>query len=110
MACLSDRRRPGKAHLKTGPFGSSLKSEHWVSEGCPVITIGALGEGKIVDSELLFVNELTSALLYEYQLDIGDVVFSRVADDPRGVVASGNTGIGTSTLTGAGANYVGLAG
>lgn len=83
VARLFDRRCSGKPHLKTGPFGSSLKGEHWVSEGRPVITIGALGEGKLIDSELLFVSERTAAHLCEYQLDAGDVVFSRVADVGR---------------------------
>lgn len=86
VATLSDKKCEGRAHLKTGPFGSSLKNEHWVETGHPVITIGALGEGEIVESELLFVNQTTAERLHEYQLDPGDVVFSRVADVGRSVV------------------------
>jgi type I restriction enzyme S subunit len=86
VARLADRRRPGRAHIKTGPFGSSLKSEHWVVDGRPVITIGSLGESRLIDAELLFVNELTARHLTEYELDTGDVVFSRVADVGRSVM------------------------
>jgi type I restriction enzyme S subunit len=57
---LSDKRGPNRAHLKTGPFGSSLKLEHWVDEGRPVITIGALGEGEFIADELLHVSEATA--------------------------------------------------
>jgi len=74
--------------LKTGPFGSSLKGEHWVDDGIPVITIGALGEGEFERSELLFVSERTAERLSVYQVLPGDVVFSRVADVGRSVVVS----------------------
>ena len=83
---LIDRRHPNRPHIKTGPFGSSLKLEHWVDEGIPVITIGALGEGEFIQSELLFVSEKTADRLHEYRLKEGDVVFSRVADVGRSAV------------------------
>lgn len=73
-------------HLKTGPFGSSLKIEHWVSQGWPVITIGSLGEGILEHGELLYVSDETATRLGAYQLAPGDVVFSRVADVGRSVV------------------------
>lgn len=83
---LRDMARPGIPHIKTGPFGSSLKGEHWVSEGVPVITIGALGEGEFIYDELLFITERYADTLVEYQMKAGEVVFSRVADVGRSVV------------------------
>lgn len=83
---LADRRTNGRPHLKTGPFGSSLKLEHWVEEGRPVITIGALGEGEFLSRELLHVSQKTAERLRDYQLEVGDVVFSRVADVGRSAV------------------------
>lgn len=80
---LSDKRSSGRPHLKTGPFGSSLKLEHWVDVGRPVVTIGALGEGEFLLGELLHISEETAERLREYQLGAGDVVFSRVADVGR---------------------------
>jgi len=83
---LAERRKEGRPHVKTGPFGSSLKLEHWVEEGVPVITIGALGEGQFIQSELLHVSESTAERLRDYRLEVGDVVFSRVADVGRSAV------------------------
>jgi type I restriction enzyme S subunit len=80
---LPDKRSSGRPYLKTGPFGSSLKLEHWVDVGRPVVTIGALGEGEFLLGELLHVSEETAERLREYQLEAGDVVFSRVADVGR---------------------------
>lgn len=79
---------PHRPFLKTGPFGSSLKGEHWVDEGVPVITIGALGEGEFIETELLFVSDRTAAGLAAYAVQSGDIVFSRVADVGRSVVVS----------------------
>lgn len=83
---LRDKSSPVRPHIKTGPFGSSLKGEHWVENGRPVITIGALGEGELLTAGLLFVSEATAHRLREYQLQPGDVVFSRVADVGRSAV------------------------
>ena len=86
VAKLRDKSSPVRPHIKTGPFGSSLKGEHWVENGRPVITIGALGEGELLTEGLLFVSEVTAHRLREYQLQPGDVVFSRVADVGRSAV------------------------
>lgn len=85
---LFERRLIGRPHLKTGPFGSSLKLEHWRPTGVPVITIGALGAGSLINSELLYVSESTAMRLQNYRLEVGDIVFSRVADVGRSAVIS----------------------
>lgn len=82
---VKHRTRP---FIKTGPFGSSLKGEHWVEEGVPVITIGALGEGEFIPSELFFITEDKAKSLDAYRVQSGDLVFSRVADVGRSVVVS----------------------
>ncbi|HEX7907555.1 MAG TPA: restriction endonuclease subunit S [Paraburkholderia sp.] len=83
---LALQGRPGTSWLRTGPFGSALKGEHWRSHGHPVITIGALGEGVFTSEELLFVSVRDASRLFDFQLKSGDVVFSRVADVGRSVV------------------------
>lgn len=83
---LRIKAKPGVPHLRTGPFGSSLKGEHWVADGNPVITIGALGEGEFDSSELLFIGDMDARRLVDFQMKFGDVVFSRVADVGRSVV------------------------
>jgi type I restriction enzyme S subunit len=54
----------------------------------PVVTIGSLGEGQFIRSELLHVSETTARLLSAYSLLPGDIVFSRVADVGRSVVVT----------------------
>ena len=83
---LASKGRAGTSWIRTGPFGSSLKGEHWRIDGHPVITIGALGIGEFIDSELLFVGSKDASRLIDFQLKENDVVFSRVADVGRSVV------------------------
>lgn len=83
---LQAKQRGAEKWIRTGPFGSALKGEHWVVEGCPVVTIGSLGEGDFDEHELLFVGERDAVRLAEFRLQRGDVVFSRVADVGRSVV------------------------
>ena len=85
-AFLSERAPASGGHLKTGPFGSSLKISHWVEIGHPVITIGSLGVGCFIHDELLFVGSETARRLEGYRVAPGDIVFSRVADVGRSVV------------------------
>ena len=86
VAGLASIGRAGTSWIRTGPFGSSLKGEHWRIDGHPVITIGALGAGEFIDSELLFVGPKDASRLVDFQLKANDVVFSRVADVGRSVV------------------------
>ena len=81
-------RHPTKPYIKTGPFGSSLKGEHWVTEGTPVITIGALGEGSIIKSELMYITPKKAKSLNAYRVSDGDLDFSRVADVGRSIIIS----------------------
>jgi type I restriction enzyme S subunit len=78
-----------RAFLKTGPFGSSLKGDDWVEQGVPVVTIGSLRDGLISEDQLFFVSERKAAILREYRLAEGDIVFSRVADVGRSAVVTG---------------------
>lgn len=83
---LAAKSRQSISWIRTGPFGSALKGEHWRTYGHPVITIGALGEGVFTPEELLFIDNKDAARLIDFQLKAGDVVFSRVADVGRSVV------------------------
>lgn len=76
--------------IKTGPFGSSLKGEHWRETGRPVITIGSFGESGFIEDELLFIDEKKAKSMIEYEVHPGDLVFSRVADVGRSLVVEEN--------------------
>ncbi len=86
LSGLAEKSRPGTSWIRTGPFGSALKGEHWVEQGYPVITIGALGVGDFIEEGLLYIGSKDAARLSDFQLRAGDVVFSRVADVGRSVV------------------------
>jgi type I restriction enzyme S subunit len=79
---------PSRPVIKTGPFGSTLKGDAWVDDGVPVITIGALGEGEVDPSQLLFVSKQKALSLSAYVVREGDLLFSRVADVGRSIVVS----------------------
>lgn len=83
---LRVKGRSDRVFLRTGPFGSTLKAEHWVAEGVPVVTIGSLGEGAFTHSELLYISANYARMLGQYALEDGDIVFSRVADVGRSAV------------------------
>jgi type I restriction enzyme S subunit len=83
---LADLASESRVVLRTGPFGSSLKGEHFTESGRPVVTIGSLGVGKFIEKALLFVSDVTAHTLKEFELVPGDIAFSRVADVGRSVV------------------------
>lgn len=87
LPSLAQSNRPV---IKTGPFGSSLKGEHWRDAGRPVITIGSFGESSFIENELLFIDERKAKSMIEYEVHPGDLVFSRVADVGRSLVVEKN--------------------
>lgn len=83
---LLNLNKLGKGQVvRTGPFGSSLKTEHFSATGTPVITIGSLGEGVIEREALMYVPDAKAKELEAYKVKEGDLVFSRVADVGRSV-------------------------
>ena len=76
-----EQRKLGEiADIKTGPFGSSLHSEDYVSDGVPIITtehfkLGAIQQEK---NGLPQVSKHDYKRLLGYVLCEGDIVFSRV--------------------------------
>ena len=82
-----------RSYLRTGPFGTDLNTKHWIEDGVPVLTIGSLGEGVVLNDKLLYVAEATARKLKGFFVREGDIVFSRVADIGRSLlVKSHQTG------------------
>ncbi|WP_176542174.1 restriction endonuclease subunit S [Bacillus wiedmannii] len=97
---LDNLTKAGVPVLKTGPFGSSLKSEHFTNQGIPVINIANLLENGLDTDNLFYVSKEKADELRGYQVQEGDVLFSRVADIGRSVVVpeSANGWIMSSNL------------
>lgn len=66
--------------IKTGPFGSALHANDYVSEGVPIITTEHFKSGHLPTSKkgIPQVSREDYARLSSYILNLGDIVFSRV--------------------------------
>jgi len=68
------------SEIRTGPFGSVLHAEDYVSDGTPIVTTEHFKTGSLpVEKECLpQVSDMDYNRLNSYKLDRGDIVFSRV--------------------------------
>ena len=75
---------------QTGPFGSQLHEEDYVSEGTPIVTVEHLGDTNFTHQNLPFISEADTKRLSKYILIEGDIVFSRVGSIDRNVYVDKN--------------------
>ena len=75
---------------QTGPFGSQLHEEDYVSKGTPIVTVEHLGDTNFTHQNLPFVSEADTKRLSKYILIEGDIVFSRVGSIDRNVYVDKN--------------------
>lgn len=73
------------ASSQTGPFGSQLHEEDYVTEGTPIVTVEHLGPIGFTHQNLPFVSDEDTKRLSKYTLKEGDIVFSRVGSIDRSV-------------------------
>ena len=71
------------AEIQTGPFGSQLHKEDYVSEGTPIVTVEHLGNKNFTEQNLPCVSDKDRDRLKKYSLQEGDIVFSRVGSVDR---------------------------
>jgi type I restriction enzyme, S subunit len=69
--------------VQTGPFGSQLHEEDYVSVGTPILTVEHLSDNRISHSDLPRVSDADKLRLSRYSLQDGDIVFSRVGSVDR---------------------------
>ena len=74
---------PGEPCVRSGPFGSSMKTNDFRRSGTPVLTIQSLGEGVVQAEGLFYVDDAKTKELADYRVRANDLVFSRVADIGR---------------------------
>lgn len=65
------------AELKTGPFGTQLHANEYVSDGIPVINVRNIGYGEILPVDMDMVSIETLSRLSEHRLSENDIVFGR---------------------------------
>ena len=66
------------ADVQTGPFGSQLKNEQYITGGTPVVTVEHLKDFRIIDFNYPSVTDEDKNRLSKYLLKQGDIVFTRV--------------------------------
>ena len=71
------------ADIQTGPFGSQLHKEDYVTVGTPIVTVEHLGNRVFTEQNLPMVSDSDKERLAKYVLKEGDIVFSRVGSVDR---------------------------
>lgn len=66
------------AEVQTGPFGSQLKNDQYITGGTPVITVEHINNFRIDDFDYPSVTDEDKNRLSKYLLESGDIVFTRV--------------------------------
>ncbi|MPY68138.1 restriction endonuclease subunit S [Deinococcus sp. SDU3-2] len=73
--------------IRTGPFGSVLHQEDYVTEGTPIVTVEHLGEFGLLGDNAPKVSDADKKRLSSYKIITGDIVFSRVGSVDRCSIA-----------------------
>ena len=76
------------ALIKTGPFGSMLHKEDYITGGIPLINPMHIQNFKAVPDKYFTISKEKAAELCDYQLKINDVIFARRGDIGRCAVIS----------------------
>lgn len=63
-----------------GPFGSNLKSSHYVESGVRVIRLQNIGVGQLIDDDKAFVSESHFSSLKKHECVPGDVLVGTLGD------------------------------
>lgn len=63
--------------LQTGPFGSQLHSDEYISGGTPVINPSHLIQGKIIPDNKVTIDQQTHERLSRHSIQANDIIFAR---------------------------------
>ncbi|MBQ7649565.1 MAG: restriction endonuclease subunit S [Victivallales bacterium] len=78
------------ADVQTGPFGSQLHKEDYVTNGTPIVTVEHLGQKTFTTQNLPCVSAKDKVRLAKYTMRPGDIIFSRVGSVDRCSFATEN--------------------
>ena len=77
--------------LQTGPFGSQIHTEDYISEGIPLINPSNIVDGQIAPDEEISVSEETALRLGSHALLPGDIVLARRGELGRCAIVPENS-------------------
>ena len=66
--------------ISDGPFGSNLKSSHYVADGIRVIRLGNIGAGKFLDDDKAYISEEHYETLKKYTCRAGEIVIGTLGE------------------------------
>lgn len=66
------------ANVQTGPFGSQLKNEQYITGGTPVVTVEHIKDFRIADFDFPSITNEDRDRLSKYLMQTGDILFTRV--------------------------------
>ena len=72
--------RQASVRLSDGPFGSNLKSEHYVQSGIRVIRLGNIGVGRFINNDQSYISEEHYEKLKKYTCKAGDIVIGTLGE------------------------------
>ena len=96
-ARLEDLKSATPNAFTDGPFGSKLKTEHYVSEGVRVVRLGNIGVGKFINKVRAFITEEHFEELQKHQVFPEDLLISALAE-PVGRCCEVPTSLGTAIV------------
>jgi len=79
-AALSQLTENPKQDIISGPFGSNLKSDEYVSEGVPIIRLQNVDRNKFLEKNMRFITPQKARELSAHNFRAGDVVISKLGD------------------------------
>jgi type I restriction enzyme, S subunit len=68
-----------------GPFGSSLKSEHYSDDGVRVVRLQNIGWAEFIDSDRAYIDEAYSDELGDHDVITGDLLIAGLGDEAHPV-------------------------
>lgn len=77
---LEDLLAPEHGALTDGPFGSSLKSEHYTAEGCRVIRLNNIGRGRFNNGDRVYIDMDRFGQLRRHEARAGDLVTAALGE------------------------------
>lgn len=76
--------------LQTGPFGSQLHSDEYVSDGIPVINPSHLIQGRIIPDNKVTIDQQTCERLSRHSIHANDIIFARRGEMGRCALVTKN--------------------
>lgn len=80
LAKLNELAAPEPNSMTDGPFGSKLKTAHYVDSGVRVIRLGNIGVGQFQDSVKAFITSEHFETIRKHQIFSGDLVIAALAE------------------------------